>query len=138
MRELLPPGSEALPDMREGIQVMAEKKERDVIEEAKAVLNRDPVAKMLDDIAGHVLNAADRVEAIFGPMTEKEYAAVVALLADRAVMQMAMTRGRLAEHDCTGDDPARFCPDCKAGYDSVRESKECPVGCTCIFCVPGA
>lgn len=115
---------------------------RDIIEAARAQLAADPVAKLLDDIAGFVLGAADRVEAAIGPMTEKEYAAVVALLADRAVMQMAMTRGRLAkdesEYDCNGDDPERFCPDCKAGYESVKESKECPIGCTCIFCIPGA
>lgn len=92
---------------------------RDVIEAAKAHLAADPVANMLDDIAGKVLAAADRVEAAIGPMDEREYAAVVALLADRAVMQMAMTSGRLAR-------------------ESGESESECPIGCTCIYCVPGA
>jgi hypothetical protein len=68
--------------------------ERDIISEARKHLDENPVAEMLDRIAGRVLDAADEVDRRIGPLDEKEYAAVVAILADRAVMQMALSAGK--------------------------------------------
>lgn len=123
--------------------------ERDIIEETRKHLAENPKAAFLDAVAGRVMDAADEVERRIGPLGEKEYAAVVSVLADRAVMQIAESLAKRSgakvfplrgepQYDCTGDNPERFCPDCKAGYLTAKEKAECPIGCTCIFCIPGA
>ena len=92
--------------------------DRDVIAEARKHLSENPTADFLDKVAGRVMDAADEVERRMGPLSEKESAAVVAILADRAVMQIAVSLA--------------------ARKPVAEESTECEIGCTCIYCIPGA
>lgn len=65
--------------------------EHDIIEETRKHIAENPVTEMMDKIAGRVLDAADEVDRRIGPLSDKEYAIVVAILADRAVMQLAVS-----------------------------------------------
>lgn len=74
-------------ELREGKEEMNE--DRDVIEETRKHLAENPQAAFLDAVAGRVLDAADEVERRIGPLDERQYAVVVAILADCAVRQVA-------------------------------------------------
>lgn len=100
--------------MREGKEVT---ENRDVIEETRKHLAENPKAAFLDAVAGRVMDAAEEVERRIGPLSELEFSAVVSVLADCAVTQVAES---LKERRAQKAEP------------------ECPIGCTCIFCIPGA
>lgn len=73
--------------------------DRDIIEETRKHLRENPEAAFLDAVAGRVMDAADEVARQIGPLSEKEYAAVVSTLADVAVMQIAESRARVRKSE---------------------------------------
>jgi hypothetical protein len=132
--------------MREGKEV---KEDRDVIAEARKHLDENPTANFLDKVAGRVMDAADEVERRIGPLDEKEYAAVVAILADRAVMQIAESVAKRQAEAQTVKlvDPAKLRPVSVQQWEGGKmisekrfddDPSEHEIGCTCIFCIPGA
>lgn len=62
----------------------------DVIAAMKEQVESDPVAAFLDGVAGKVLEAADTVERLMGPLDDTQYAYVVAVLTHSATMQLEM------------------------------------------------
>lgn len=125
--------------------------ERDVIAEVRKHLAENPTADFLDKVAGRVMDAADEVDRRIGPLDEKEYAAVVCVLADRAVMQIAesLARRQVPAQPVELVDPDKLRVVAvkvmdggkvvrQTRYDADDNPTEHEMGCTCIFCIPGA
>jgi hypothetical protein len=62
----------------------------DVIAAMKEQVESDPVTAFLDKVAGRVLEAADTVEQLVGPLDDVQYGYVVAVLAQSASVQLEM------------------------------------------------
>lgn len=63
--------------------------EEQFFNEVRTHLDNDPVAGFLDAVVGRVMEAAEEVNRRIGPLDDRAYAAVVTVLCDSAVRQMA-------------------------------------------------